>query len=257
MAGHLLGIFPRPAGVRPGAGAARAGSLASNLRRRMILARYVNDARTFPGDAVRAWRTGGWTAVQEELSKRTLDRLGGYARRFVVETDLLRLAEMAPPDEVEIRAFSGPDWLLLGDMARSRLTQQFGQAAAAGRVCLVAWKRRQAIGYAWFSPVIEAGYENFDLPLPANTVYIWQLEVSRQERRQGVAAALLSSGLQLAREQGFQRSWMIIHPNNVASRAIASVAPSRVLGTVARIKILSWMRSRYRALSAPVPIEAG
>jgi hypothetical protein len=51
---------------------------------------------------------------------------------------------------------------------------------------------------------------------------------------------------------------MIIQPDNIASlRAIASVAPSRVLGTVARIKVLSWMRSRYRALSAPVPIEVG
>jgi ribosomal protein S18 acetylase RimI-like enzyme len=224
----------------------------------MILAKYVRDARTFPGDAVRAWRAGGWTAVQEELRNRTLDRLGGYARRFVVETDLSRLAEMSPPDEVEIRAFSGPDWLLLGDMVRSRLIHRFGQAAAEGRVCLVAWKRRQAIGYAWFSPRIEGSHESYDLPLPPNTLYIWQLEVSRHERRQGVAAALLSSGLQLGRAQGFQRSWMIIHPDNVASlRAIASVAPSRVLGTVARIKVLSWMRSRYRALSAPVPIEVG
>jgi hypothetical protein len=67
---------------------------------------------------------------------------------------------------------------------------------------------------------------------------------------------LLSQGLQLGRERGFQRSWMIIHPDNIASlRAIASIAPSRVLGTVARLKVLSWMRSRYRALSAPVPIE--
>ena len=80
--------------------------------------------------------------------------------------------------------------------------------------------------------------------------------MSRHERRQGVAAALLSTGLQWGRDRGFQHSWMIIHPDNVASlRAIASVAPSRVLGTVARIKVLSWVRSRYRALSAPVPIQ--
>jgi GNAT superfamily N-acetyltransferase len=224
----------------------------------MILHKYVDDARTFPGDAVRAWRAGGWSAVGDELRKRTVDRLGGYVRRFVVETDLTRLGEMSPPEEVEIRAFSGPDWLLLGDMARSRLIDQFGEAAAAGRVCLVAWKRRQAVGYAWFSPTVEGRHESYDLPLPPNAIYIWQLEVARHEQRQGVAAALLSSGLQLSRDRGFQRSWMIIHPNNVASlRAIAGVAPSRVLGTVARIKVLSWMRSRYHALSAPVPIEVG
>ncbi len=211
---------------------------------------------TFPGDTLRAWRTGGWAGVRDELQRRTLDRLGGYVRRFVVETDLARLAEMAPPDEVEIRPFSGPDWLLLGDMARSRLAPQFGQAAAAGRTCLVAWNRRQAVGYAWFSPSVETRHESYDLQLPSDAIYIWQLEVVRAERRRGVAAALLSSGLMLSRAHGFRRSWMIIQPDDVASlRAIASVAPSRVLGTVARVKVLSWMRSRYRALSAPVPIE--
>jgi GNAT superfamily N-acetyltransferase len=218
--------------------------------------KYITDLRTFPGDAVRAWRAGGWRAVQEELRRRTLDRIGGYVRRFVIETDLSRLADITPPTEVEIRAFSGPDWSLLGDMARSRLAAQFGEATAAGRICLVAWKRRQAVGYAWFSPFIENRHESYDLPLPSDTFYIWQLEVSRSERRQGVAAALLSSGLMLGRDRGFRRSWIIVHPGNVASlRSIASVGPSRVLGTVARLKVLSWMRSRYSALSAPVPIE--
>jgi hypothetical protein len=218
--------------------------------------RYLSDARTFPGDALRAWRTGGWNGVGEELRKRTLDRLGGYVRRFVIETDLTRLAEMAPPDEVEIRPFSGPDWLLLGDMARSRLARQFDEATAAGRTCLVAWKRRQAVGYAWFSPSIETRHESYDLQLPSDAIYIWQLEVARAERRRGVAAALLSSGLMFSRAHGFRRSWMIIHPDDVASlRTIASVAPSKVLGTVARVKVLSWMRSRYSALGAPVPIE--
>jgi hypothetical protein len=33
------------------------------------------------------------------------------------------------------------------------------------------------------------------------------------------------------------------------------VAPSRVVGTVGRLKVLSWMRSWSRSLSAPVPIE--
>jgi ribosomal protein S18 acetylase RimI-like enzyme len=222
----------------------------------MTVTKYLTDLRTFPGDSARAWRTGGWVAVRDEIRKRTLDRVGGYVRRFVIETDLSRLAEVAPPEGVEIRPFDGPDWSLLGDMARSRLTHQFDAATAAGRVCLVAWKRRQAVGYAWFSTRIEKRHESYDLPLPADTIYIWQIQVSRNERRQGVAAALLSSGLQLARERNFCRSWIIVHPDNVASlRTIASVAPSRVLGTVARLKVLSWIYNRFRMLSAPVQIE--
>ncbi|HET6837369.1 MAG TPA: GNAT family N-acetyltransferase [Gemmatimonadales bacterium] len=222
----------------------------------MTFTKYLTDLRTLPGDVVRAWRAGGWVAVQDEIRKRTLDRVGGYVRRFVVEADLSRLAEVSPPEGVEIRLFSGPDWSLLGDMGRRRLTPQFGAAMEAGRICLVAWKRRRAVGYVWFSSVVESRIESYDLPLPPDTVYIWQVEVSRSERRHGVAAALLSSGLQLARDRGLRRSWIIIHPDDVAClRTIASVAPSQVLGTVARLKVLSRIHSRYRALSVPVQIE--
>ena len=220
------------------------------------LRRYASDVRTFPADAARAWRTAGWEAVRGEVRRRTLDRIGVYGRRFVIETDLSRLAELTPPSEVDIRPFSGGDWSLLGDMMRAQLTSQFDEAAAAGRTCLVAWKRRHAVGYAWFSTKIESRHERYDLPLPSDTVYIQQIEVSREERGHGVAAALLSAGLRLGRERGFHRSWIIVDPKNLASvPAIASVAPSRVLGIVARLRLLGWMRCRYRALHTPVPIE--
>ena len=112
------------------------------------------------------------------------------------------------------------------------------------------------MGYVWFSPAIESRHESYDLSLPADTVYVWQIEVDRNERSAGVGAALLSRGLELCRERGFHRSWIIIHPKNFVSiRTVASVAPSRVVGTVGRLKVLSWMRSWSRSLSAPVPIE--
>jgi len=157
---------------------------------------------------------------------------------------------------VDIRPFTGPDWTLLGNMGRSRRPQQFAEASEAGRICLIAWKRRQAVGYVWFSPAIESRHESYDLSLPADTVYVWQIEVARSERSEGLGAALLSRGLELCRERGFHRSWIIIHRNNFVSiRTVASVAPSRVVGTVGRLKVLSWMRSWSRSLSAPVPIE--
>jgi GNAT superfamily N-acetyltransferase len=222
----------------------------------MNLMKYVHDIRTFPGDALRACRAGGWVALKQELRRRTFDRLGGFVRRFVIETDLLRLVNVPLPPEVDIRPFAGPDWSLLGDMGRTQLLRQFAAASEAGRVCLVAWKRRRAVGYVWFSPAIENGHESYDLTLPLDTVYVWQIEVVRGERRHGVGSALLSRGLELCRERGFRRSWIIIRPDNFASiRTVAGVAPSRILGTVARLKVLSWMRSWYRSLSAPVPIE--
>jgi GNAT superfamily N-acetyltransferase len=217
---------------------------------------YLSDLRTLPADAARAWRFAGWAGIRDEIRKRTIERVGGYVRRFVIESDLGRLAEVAPPEAVEVRLFDGPDWSLLGDMVTARLAHQFKDAAAAGRICLVAWKQRRAVGYAWFSPRIELHHEKYELPLPADAIYIWHLEVSPLERRQGVAAALLSSGLQVARDRGLRRSWIVIHPDNIASlRTISSIASSQVLGTVWRLKVLSWIYSRYRELSAPVSIE--
>ena len=191
-----------------------------------------------------------------EIRRRAFDPIGGYRRRYLVEADLVRLAELDPPSGVEIRPFNGPDWSLMGDIVPERLTSQFDDAAAAGRTCLVAWKRRQAVGYAWFSTKIESRHERYDLPLPPDAVYIQQIEVSPDERRQGLAAALLSAGLRNGRDRGFHRSWIILDPRNAASvRTIASVAPSRVLGIVRRLRLLGWMRCQYRALHAPVRIE--
>lgn len=205
--------------------------------------------------AVQAWLIGSWAVVRDVIWRGTIDRVAN-ARRFVIESDLARLAEVAPPEAVEVRLFTGPDWSLLGDTARLRTAHRFQEASAAGRICLVAWKQRHVVGYAWFSPRIDVRHEGYDLPLPADAVYIWQLEVSPGERRHGVAAALLSNGLQLARDRGLRRSWIVVHPDNIASlRTIAGVASSRVLGTVRRLKVLTWIYSRYRALSAPVQIE--
>jgi GNAT superfamily N-acetyltransferase len=185
-----------------------------------------------------------------------LDRIGGYGQKFVVETDLSRLAELAPPAEVDIRPYKESDLSLIGDIMPKSLTGELAATEAEGRTCLVAWKRRHAVGYAWFYPEVDCRHERCALPLPSDAVYIRQLEVDRSERRQGLAAALLSAGLKLRRDQGYQRSWIVLDPRNTASvRTIASVAPSQVLGTVAWLRIFGWIRCRYRALHAPFPIQ--
>jgi ribosomal protein S18 acetylase RimI-like enzyme len=212
------------------------------------------DLHTFRGDAVRAWRTGGWVALKEEVRERMHDRVGGYLRGFVVEADLSRLVDVPPPPRVDIRVFTGTDWSLLGDLARGRLAGQFDQAAAAGQICLVAWEKRQAVGYAWFSDSGES-HSSDVLPLPVDAIYITHLEVRPRSRGAGVVAALLSAGLRFGRERGFGRGWIVVARDNTTPiGGLARVAPSRVLGTLARLKVLAWMRSWYRPLGTPVPI---
>ena len=218
------------------------------------MAKYEGTLGTFSDDAARAWRAGGWAGLVKEIRRRVWDGIGGYVRRVVIETDLSQLGDISPPGSVDIRPFAWSDWSLLGDMARHRLAPQFDEAAALGRICLVAWRERQAVGYAWFSDRIENRHEGYDLLLPDDATFIWEVEVSRDD--QEVAAALIRAGLWLARERGFRRSWMIAHPDNVATLCtVAQVAPSSMLGTAARVKVLAWMRSWYRALGAPVPIR--
>lgn len=214
--------------------------------------KYVTDLKTFPGDAARAWRSAGPAGVWLELRRRSLDRAGGYSRYLVIESDLSATREIPVPDGIEIQPFTGPDWTLLGDMGGDRLAKCFAAAATGGRMCLVAWRGSRAVGYVWLSPAIDQRYENFALPLPPGAIYLWQIQVSRSERRKGVGAALVSFGLRMAKQQGHCRSWMITRSDNQAAQnTIASVAPSRVLATLSRIKVTSWMHTRFFALPTP------
>lgn len=218
--------------------------------------KYVNDLETFPGDAIRAWRSAGAAGVWLELRRRTVDRAGGYSSYLVIEADLSTTREIPMPEGIEIRPFTGSDWTLLGDLAGYRLSKCFTAASAAGRVCLVAWRDSTAVGYVWFSPAIDQRYESFALTLPSDAIYLWQMQVSRSERRRGVGAALASYGLLMARQQGHRRSWMITRSDNLAAQStIASVAQTRVLGTLSRIKVTSWTHTRFLVLRTPQPLQ--
>lgn len=225
------------------------------ISRRVL--KYYDDLRTFPADAAEAWRAGGWRSVWDDLRGRTLDRIGNYARHYVIEMDLSQLDELKLPPGVEVGPYAGPDWEVLGNVVGRRLATQHAEAATAGRLCVVAWKDGRAIGCSWLSKTIQMRYESYDLPLPPDAVYILGTHVSPAARRLGVASALVGTVVRVARQQGRTRAWAIIHPDNRGSlRTTVKIAPTRILGTVARIKLLSWMFNRFRRLDAPLPLEA-
>src|SRR6185437_16762035 len=93
--------------IEVGRGFAQVRLPAPDLPRRLIRPHFMSDMRTFSEDAGRAWRAGGWPSVMDELRRRIMDRIGGYVRRFVIETDLSRMVEVAAPPEVDIRPFTG------------------------------------------------------------------------------------------------------------------------------------------------------
>jgi ribosomal protein S18 acetylase RimI-like enzyme len=218
--------------------------------------KYVTDLSTLPSDAAAAWRSAGAPGVWTELRRRTIDRAGGFVRNLVIEADLSTTRRTSPPSGIVIRPFTGEDWSGLGDMAGQRLARVFTSASRAGRTCLVAWRGHEALGYIWFSPRIERRYENFDLPLPADANYLWQIQVARGARRHGVGAALIRAGFQQSLERGLRRSWMVTAPDNAAAQnTVSSVAECRLLGTISRVKVVSWMQCRYLPLHEPRALE--
>jgi ribosomal protein S18 acetylase RimI-like enzyme len=219
--------------------------------------KYARDIKSLPHDVAAAWRADGAAGVALQLRRRTIDRLGGYVRYIVLEADMLDVLPHAPSD-YEIRCFTDSDWSLLGDLVPLRVVPVFDAARRAGRLCLVAWHGTNAEGYIWVSPAVEERHENFALELPADAIYLWQIQVTRSARRRGLGSALIRAAFRLAAEHGFRRSWMVTRQDNIAARStINAVAPCRVLGTISRIKIFSWMRSSFLRLQHPVPHRQG
>jgi ribosomal protein S18 acetylase RimI-like enzyme len=218
--------------------------------------KYVTDLRTLPGDAAAAWRSAGASGVWTELRRRTVDRAGGFVRNLVLEADLTTTRRGSLARGIEIRPFACPDWSSLGDLVSQRLHPVFTAALSADRQCLIAWRGQEALGYIWFSPRTELRYENFDLPLPADANYLWQIQVARMARRQGIGAALIKAGFRQALQDGFRRSWMVTAPDNAAAQnTISSVAECRLLGSISRVKVVSWMQCRYLPMPQARPLE--
>ncbi len=220
------------------------------------LEKYLTDVVTLPGDAAAGWRSAGVGGVWTELRRRTIDRLGGHGRYLVIDVDLHRVKHIPAPDGVVIRRFTGTDWSSLGGLVSQRGAPVCTSALNAGRVCLVAWHGAEPLGLIWVSPWLDQWHEQFVLPLPSDAVYLWHIKVVPAARRHGVGAALGSAGLEFAAQQGFRRGWMVTSPTNLAAqKTVGSVGACRVLGTIRRVKLGSWMPTRYTPYDAPIPLE--
>jgi ribosomal protein S18 acetylase RimI-like enzyme len=225
-----------------------------NFRR---IEKYLTDIATLPGDAAAAWRTEGPTGVLTEVRRRTVDRAGGYVRYIVLDADLDGFRRVPPPDGVRIEPFSGSDWSALGGLVSRQLAPACNAAVRAGRECLVAWRGSEALGFIWFSPAVEQRYESFSLPLPPGTTYLWQLRVARWARNQGIGAALVSAGFEHAVRRGVRRSLMITSGKNTAAqKTVATITASWVLGSISRVKVATWMQTRYVPWQEPLPLQS-
>lgn len=218
------------------------------------LAKYARDARTFPADAMSAWRREGLTGAWSEVAHRSVHRLARWSRSFVIEEDVAHRRERPAPPGVTIRPFDGECWERLAPIATGRELSLMAATAARGRTCLVAWRGERPVGYAWCSDRIEPDIEVYPLPLPADAAYLWDLYVPPAERSGGIGTAIASARLDWTYGRGLRRAWRVIRRDNGASlRTVdkTSGGSARVLGEVRYVKLLDRAFAWYRPYATP------
>lgn len=233
-----------------------AAGLATNIRRQF--GKYVEDWRTFPGDARLAYRLEGLRGVWDSLAERTVRRILTTGHVVIFAQLLDSAPEIPPPPGVVIRPLDEADWPVLSSMVLQRNLARFRALVTAGRHGLIAWRDERPIGYGWVSGSVGPDVTACPLPLPADAAYLWDLYVIPEERSNGVGSALASARIRTAKERGFREGWRMISPSNAASlRTLArSAAHTRVVGELRYLKLLRRVHARYTpAAGAPKEVN--
>ena len=211
--------------------------------------KYIEDCRTFPGDASLAFRLQGLRGVWDALRQRTVDRIVAAGHVVIFAQSLDSAPEIPAPEGVVLRPLSSDDWPALSSIVSQRDLSRFRILMAAGRHGVVAWRGSQPIGYGWVAERLGPDVTACPLALPADAAYLWDLYVVPGERSSGVGSALASARIRIARQRGYREGWRMIAPENAPSlRTLAkSATQTRKIGELRFIKILSRVYSRFTA----------
>jgi ribosomal protein S18 acetylase RimI-like enzyme len=185
---------------------------------------YARELTDLPHDLRWGRRHG---AVWAELRRRTVDQLYERGRYAVLEQDVERLVNPAPPAGVTVRI--GDDLAVLEPLTPRRTQAAFARREA-GRF-VVAWRGGEALGYEWWSPRLHPELDPFPVPLPPGTVLGHDLYVAPWARGQGIGTALAAARLADVRDHGFRTLRRLVAGDNAASwRTADRSAPVKVVG---------------------------
>ena len=217
--------------------------------------KYVEDCRTFPGDARLAFRLEGLRGVWDALAARTIDRVLRHGHVVVFAQALGSAPVIPPPAGVVIRPLTDEDWPALSRMVTQRSLGLFRALLQKGHHGLVAWRGAEPIGYGWVAEKVGPEVTACPLSLPGDAAYLWDLYVVPSERSNGIGSALASARIRIARERGFREGWRMISPSNAASlRTLAkSGSNTRVVGEMRYIKLLDRIYARFTPAIVPAP----
>jgi len=216
------------------------------------LAKYVEDARTFPGDARIAWTNEGWRGVLDALAGRTVHRLFRAKRLVVFAQSLDHIVNTPLPGGITLERLEPGQLPLLVYLVGRRQLDGFRRLLANGRIGIVAWREGRPVGYAWVAERLGPDVTLCPIPLPSDAAYLWDLYVVPSERGNGVGTALAAARLRAARDRGFREGWRMITPGNGASlRTLRSGRALRVVGEIRFVQFAGILRARF--LPCPPP----
>jgi GNAT superfamily N-acetyltransferase len=201
----------------------------------------LQDFLTLPGDAQLAYTQQGARGVWKAVAARTLHRVFRIGRLTVFAQLLQPELEASLPAGITIRSATSEDWASLRALVGQRELSGFRDLLARGRHCLIAWRGRQPVGYAWVADRPGPDVTIWPLPFefPKNAAYLCKLYVAPAERRSGVGSALAQARIRVARERGFQEGWRMVAPGNRGSlRTLAKGASrARVVGELRFVQL--------------------
>lgn len=214
--------------------------------------KYLRDARTFPADALQAWRTDGVHGLWEEIAERTLFRVARAARYDLYERDLSTVRITAPPAGVEIRMLGAAEHSLLDRLMTRRRRAQLDRGGPQ-RTVFAALRHGRVVGYSWWTHDFDGLISFAPLILPTDAVFHGYVHVERAERHHGTASALFSAGERYLHEQGAQLCWFLIKSTNVAG---ARTARGRWGGRSRHVARLSYRRLPFRTVRQLTVIDS-
>jgi GNAT superfamily N-acetyltransferase len=213
------------------------------------LKRFLHDVRTLPADAWLAYQREGVRGVWKSVAARSLHRVFRAGHVAVLVYSLEPEQEAALPAGVTITSATDHDWTALGGLVGQRELSEFRHLHAGGHRCLIAWRGREPVGYAWVAdhPGPDVTIWPLSFEFPGSAAYLCKLYVLPSERGHGIGPALTRAQIRVAWESGFREGWGMVATSNRASlRSIQkSSSGARVVGEVRFLQLLDRTYARF------------
>lgn len=156
------------------------------------------------------------------------------------------LPVIKPRLSVTLRLAGEGDLVLFRGLVPPSELRYFARRMAHGRHCFLALDGENLAAYCWATTQVEFAWDNLEIPLRSDDVYVDDAYTVPAYRRRGIQTALHLYRLEYMRDLGCRRAILIVENDNTASRELVRRLGYQVMDHLSFRRIL-WKRTyRYR-----------